>query len=154
MSSPVCTGANMKRIPCSRAHPLFSRLRNRICGGAATILFFSLAAGCTDPKAPGPDTSVTSVTVTPPSSNVLMGTNGQLTATVQTRSGTAASPVVSWSSSNTSVALVSGASTTATVLPVSPGNGHDHGQLGRQERNGRGDRDGSTGAANRDCDCQ
>jgi hypothetical protein len=69
-----------------------------------------------------PPVTVTAVTVAPTTLALTgIGVTGQLTATVTTSAGVAASPTVTWTSSNPSIATVAGTGATATVTSVAPG---------------------------------
>jgi uncharacterized protein YjdB len=69
-----------------------------------------------------PPVTVTAVSVAPATLSLTgIGVTGQLTATVTTSAGVAASPTVTWTSSNPSIATVAGTGATATVTSVAPG---------------------------------
>lgn len=98
---------------------------------AAIASVFAMSCGGA-PDAPGapngpsgpitPVVTVTSVAIAPQTiSLVAVGGTAPLTASVLTSAGVAASPSVQWSSSNTSVATVSGTGPSATVTAVANG---------------------------------
>lgn len=93
----------------------------------ASLLLASCGGGdgggsAVTPPPPPPPVTTTSVIVAPSTLGLTgVGVTGQLSATVTTSAGVAASPSVTWTSSNPSIATVAGTGTTATVTSVGPG---------------------------------
>ena len=104
--------------PC-HAHRL-RRHRMSLCGAVAACVFVFMLAACGGDSASvaAPEESVASVTVAPAANTVVIGATVRLTATAKDAAGNALTGrQVTWSSSNTAIALV----TTGVVTGVAQG---------------------------------
>ena len=103
--------------------PLDKQRLARCCRASLLAFVLAGAGGCSDGGTePEPEPVVTAVTVAPVTLDLVEGgASGALQASVVTDQGPAVAPVVTWVSSNPSVASVNGTGTTASVLPVTPG---------------------------------